>query len=454
MVGGMPRKLNNSARDLLRILVLKTNPYFPFRYCNLWPYSLALRAAIEAVRDQPEITALYVRHGVGSDRWIPGLSDVDLTLIVECGVSAAREFDLLDSLHRRFRRLRRSFPMLGELEVLGGNDLSLWMPATCNAPEPRPWTLAYGAPVIDFSLDRSPGWQTRALNFALWIYLDLIPPCLAKPDSYLTRADARRRVLKILRLLRPFLSDSERIKNRIGSGTGPTLLAAHAAKALETALAGIESRDIASKSHGSNFAVDRPPIRSAAGFPDKVLVVLEDGLEPEQTAAALISRDWKKLAVPLSASVFRYTVRRYDPYIYPSLLRKREIVFGADPLEAIAPPGKAEFTEYLYSRLAGSLVFVRSPELFQEPLQLTIFESELRRLMGLRLLLHKGWIAGHRAEIDAEWRREFSVCAQALDAIKLAAGRGDTRAARRDAFLLFRSVAAEVCEVTAESPPS
>ena len=54
----------------------------------------------------------------------------------------------------------------------------------------------------------SPRWRQFAVGFALWVYMDVLPPCFAAPDSFLRRQDVQRRVRKILRLLKPLLSEA------------------------------------------------------------------------------------------------------------------------------------------------------------------------------------------------------------------------------------------------------
>lgn len=198
---------NGWAHGLLRTLVLKTNPYFPFRHTNRWPYALALKGTVATVRNYPEVIALYLRHGLASGDWTPGLSDIDQSVILERGLPAAREFEVVSSLRAAYRRLIRLFPMVSEPEILGVDDLKVWLGATCQAPAPRSWILLHGTSAIDTAWDHSPHWRSRALQVALWVYLDLLPPCLAKPHSHSRREDILRRAKKIDRALRPILAE-------------------------------------------------------------------------------------------------------------------------------------------------------------------------------------------------------------------------------------------------------
>jgi hypothetical protein len=444
---------NDWVRGLLRTLVLKTNPHFPFRYCNRWPYDLALKSVIAAVRSYPEVRAVYLRRGLAPRVWIPGLSDIDLSLILERGLSAEREFDLVDALHWRYRRLRQWFPMLGELEILGADDLNAWLGATCRTPVPRSWTLLYGTPALDAAFDRSPDWRSQALNFALWIYLDVLPPCLAEPDSYLRRQDVLRRVGKIVRVLSPILAENGKKEPPVDSRILVPDLVACAAKVLETAVkrvdAGTEAGGDATSSRparGNSCQLDsvgQPKLareESAVAFPDKVIVLLKNGLAVEEIAGAVAANQRALPSLPLAERVFGYMVRKYNPYDYAELTSDCEI-----SLARLPAPGRADFADFLLSRFGHVLAFTRGAELFpaSDLTPVPALESQFSRLMAIHLLVDKGWLASDRKEIGPKWRREFPERAQDLDRINLAATHG-SRAARREAFDLFRSLANEV----------
>ena len=447
---------NDWAHDLLRTLVLKTNSYFPFRYSNRWPYALALKRMVAAVRPYPEVRALYIRHGLTSLDWTPGLSDIDQSVILERGLPAGREFDVVDSLHASYRRLKRWFPMLGELEILGADDLNAWLRATSEAPAPRSWTLLYGTPAFEPDSDHSPHWRSRALKVAMWIYLDMLPPCLAKRDSYLQRVDVLRRVKKIDRLLRPNQAEKGEKEAPIDPHAHVPVLVAHAAKWLETAVALSDCSACAGKRDTTHPPEEIAGVRSALTFGGKFIVTLPNGLAPDTITAITAGKQWDRPPLPMAESVFAYMARRYDPYGYAALLRGGEISFGADPLEGVPPPGRAEFAAYLLSRFDHTLVFTRGEEMFPASESPVVAELGwgLNRLMGIRLLVEKGWVSADQDEIDAQWRREFPERAQALDELRLIARRAP-RAARQEAFALFRSLANEVRDaVTAMETPA
>src|ERR1700722_13474288 len=112
-----------SSRDILRTLIVKTNPYWPFSWCNRVPYALATRALIQAFGKCPEVHSLWLWH----DQWVPAMSDIDSWVVLKRGMSAEQEYDFLESFWKTFDRLRRFFPVL-DAEILSEDEIPMWLP--------------------------------------------------------------------------------------------------------------------------------------------------------------------------------------------------------------------------------------------------------------------------------------------------------------------------------------
>ena len=442
------------ARKLLRTLVLRTNRYFPFRYTNQWPYRAASKAAARRFGRHAGVLALYLRHAHTSAAWIPGLSDIDLTMVLKRGLSAAAEFDLVDLLWSDYRSLKRYFPMLGELRILGADDLNAWLRETSESPTPRAWTLLAGEPVYDSAADRSPAWRRRCLDFALWIYLDLIPPCLAAPDSFVNHEDLLRRVRKIFRVLKPVLSE----KPVVGEdalfeephATNTLALVAQCAIALERAVLRLEDGCAGDAEFArtppsggarfhSNPSCQLAGVRSAMRFHETVLLVTENGSAAAAIAAAMAAagRCWDLPPVPLPQSVFHYMVRKYDSYNYRELEREREVLYGADPLD-MPPPQPSDVATFLLAHVDYELALPRSEWLFTPGQFPSADELQVAfgQIMAVRLLVEKNWVSLDRRDVDEQARREYPECSQALEDIIQLCG-SDREIARRRAFALF-----------------
>ena len=400
---------------------------------------------------------------MATGNWIPGLSDIDLSVILKSGLSDEQEFALVDALRMRYRRLKRLFPMLGELEILGEEDLPAWLYRTADSPQGRAWTLLHGHASADLTSDGSPIWHPRALNVALCIYIDMLPPCASKPDSFLRRQDAARRVRKILRQLTPILREHGLPAFEPQSwADGPDLIAG-AATALENAVACLDSAIASAGLEPGWFSPAENRCRfqrpSAAGFEavrsgivhrGRVILVINAGLGGAVIArvAEAARERWTEPVVLLPENVFRYFVRHYNPYEYARLFRDRNILFGSDPLDGAPPPGRSEFAASTLGQTGNLLAFTRGEELFSGSGMRFSSDLEIavRRMMALRLLLEDGWVSPDCDEIEARWRRRFPESAQVLERIRIDTEVGRREPATRAAFSLFRSFATEIRE--------
>ena len=404
-----------TTRDLLRTAVLRTNPCVPFRWTNRWPYYAALKAATSALSASSEVSGLWLRHGLASRKWIPGLSDIDFCLTMKRGLTPEHEFLVIDQLRARYRSLGKWFPMLGDLEILGEDDLPLWLRTIGETISS--WTLLHGQVVEDDPAHASAS-REPALRTALCMYLDYLPPCLAQPDSWLRRNDVRRRIEKILRLLKPIIAGA---RPAIDEQADTPLLVACAARALELGIAAMEASPPC-----------REPAHVALPLEDRVLLILADGLSSEKIAGAIRARTGNCPVLPMPQTVFRYFVRRYDPYWFTSLMRRGEI-------SGVPAPEIDDFAAYWRARFETLLLFARSTALFPE-ISLPEFENEVRRAMTIRLWLEKDRIVTDRGQINPDWRREYPELARIFDEICSAATTGH-QGARSRAFAFFRSLA-------------
>lgn len=441
-------------RDILRTAVLRTNPYWPFTHCNRWPYYAAMRALQAAVRSRPEIRSVYARNGFANGTWIPGSSDIDLTIVLRPGLSAGEEFHKIDAFRASLRRLQAAFPVL-EPDTLSACDFPLWLNATSQRSGPSSSILLYGEADPGLEIAGSPHWRVRALDVALWVYTDPLPPCLAKPSSFLRAHDIARRVRKIVRTVEPVIEEGF-----LDVGVSMPSLVSRATKMLELATARVEPAlsmsDGAGASlyeAGSNRGVTNansaaPPgvigvIRRRAD----VITVIEDGLSLERIAEIFDqSTRWGTPQLVFPASVFRYWLRYYDPYEYSRLFRERVITAGRDPLDGFPPPGTIEFGSYWHRRLDNILTSVRGDEVFCRPgsFSMARFHSKVVRAMALRMVLKKNRVFPELNQIDASWRSEYPDVAGIFEELRTDVANGRESAARLKAFTLLRSCADEI----------
>jgi hypothetical protein len=80
-------------KELVRFLIVKSNPYGPFSTLNKMPYYIAIKGFIQICKRFPEIKSIYLRHGLAEGNWVPGISDIDLTVVIDSDLTVEEEFD-------------------------------------------------------------------------------------------------------------------------------------------------------------------------------------------------------------------------------------------------------------------------------------------------------------------------------------------------------------------------
>ena len=156
-------------KNAIRSAVVRTNPFPPFSRLNRLPYSAAMGRVRRLARDLDGVASLYLRHGMVRDDWVPGLSDIDLTVVLDGELSAGSEFDTIVGFNKHYNALRRWWPMLGEVELLP--DAWSWTRHTVRVREVREWRLLEGKPTAACQFDGAEEDAERSrLTHALWLF--------------------------------------------------------------------------------------------------------------------------------------------------------------------------------------------------------------------------------------------------------------------------------------------
>lgn len=103
-------------KETLRYFVLKTNKFWPLRNLYKTIYLLSLKILVYYFKRIPEIETIYLRGSLISEDWIPGDSDIDLTIIIK-DISIEKEIQFLIEFWTKFRFSTRILPFLFEEEV-------------------------------------------------------------------------------------------------------------------------------------------------------------------------------------------------------------------------------------------------------------------------------------------------------------------------------------------------
>jgi hypothetical protein len=423
----------------LRKLVLKTNAYWPSKQLSQWASDLAMRSYVWKFHSSPHIRRIYVRGGWNEDPWVPGLSDIDLALVIRSDLSLAEEYRFLLSFWNSHAQLSRFFPVF-DVTLLDQFEFPRWLALSAMAPQRRSWVLLHGEQNNDLRADHSPRWRNRAVDFALWVYVDLMPPCLAIRDRFIGTCDLQRRVKKIFRVLRPFLATEEPDP---WVSSNPAVLTANALRALDRAISQVTS-DARQDAQGA-------PDAMLEVFPDKVFLVINDNLPPDisiDLVRSVYASCSASTLVPivLNRRVLAYLVRCCEPYAY-EFFRNARVLSGTNPLAAIAPPDREQIAAYLRSRVENVFVFARSPELFAEAPSWRNLKYQMTQAMALLFLLRDDCAWSTWQETDAHWRSLYPEWSRTFDGIKQSLVAGEVSSAREAFFHLFRPISREICEM-------
>jgi hypothetical protein len=377
--------------SLLR-LVRKT-----VRATHDWPvlnpiYRSMYRSAATAAGRLQEITggagAVYARNSYALNTWIPGRSDIDLTVIWR---EATRK--QVDDFHGRYERLRKRFPMLGEVEMLDADHLEAWTSQAVTGLESRHWIKLSGDHHFvcryagDERLDR--------LRHAVAIYRYNLLPLYwrsAVPDESFWRFAAK--------LLRQF--DKPLPPLRV-----PGEVLAACLRELSAQIAGLAT-------HEESGTLDYPVLigdmsaaeRHSVDLGGACLALLGRALDPVPRYA-LVSPETETIAreledaVVMDPNVFKFYLSSVDPLEYLSLLRGRIIFAGADPLSTPYPISASAFQSSVRYYAAQMLTYPYRREIPSMP------SGQFRDLLYAWFLLTLRYFEDGRMDFQYHTLREY-----------------------------------------------
>lgn len=462
------------ARDIVRTAVVKTNPYWPFSSLNKMPYYLAIKGLIRLCKKFPEIKSTYLRHGLTRENWIPGLSDVDLTLIIDSGLTLEEEFSFLSSFWKNYDTMKKVFPMLGDIEILNEEHIGSWTKFNIRGYESRNWRLIYGIETAKRNYDQN---STRlaidSLNYALWIYLDHFLRRFYQEESppFIMLQEMKRVAFKALKYAN--YADVHTVGHKLeGQAYDKTAMLCCVLEELKKGVglftAGYGQNGLRKSPREWQDAVEPRNVplrhqvldtRELEPFHEAVesiflasaakIVILKSGLDSSVMKGRmdLVSRLFAKagsIPVIVSPSIFEYMLRFYNPFLYTSLVISNGLAYGKDLLPEIQPPGMYHFISKVLQQTANVLTFPQSraviclpnPTWFSE-VQL---ESILKRSLFIKLYLEKGVIKRSYGELLAESQSCYPDYYERLKEIT----RLRQEALSREAFELLKGIASDI----------
>jgi len=382
-------------RDLIRISVLKTNSVWPFIYLNKLPYHFAVKTFIYFFSSFKEIKSIYLRHGMTKKNWVPAISDIDLTIIIDGNLLPEETYDFLKSFWEKFERLKKIFPVLGEVDILDESEIESWTRFTIRGYEARNWKLLYGEKTVKSNYKSDQNMiSVDSLNYAITNYLEyFIPKFYSKgnPDIIVS-AELSRLASKIVKYAASSFSNNNKRKNKTGLDRRAELLYS-VMKGLEPSVRNIK---ISAFSEEKNFKqdtlltdvnteefkseyqeIDLSKLESCRDKIDAFIIsyttrfiILKDGIKDDEIIDCIetIQKVFSKQNIKpiiLNFAIFEYYLKIYNPFIYSQLLDGRKILFGEDLFLKVKQPDYYFYCKSLIEETSNILLFSRNRELIQ-----------------------------------------------------------------------------------------
>lgn len=458
-----------SIRNLIRTTVLKTNSIFPFNFLNRIPYHIALKVFILIFSSYSEIKSIYLRHGMSKKNWVPAISDIDITVIIDGHLSFEEEFNLLKLLWDKFDRLKKIFPMLGEVDILNEKEIEKWSAFTIRGYETSKWKLLYGKEVIKSNyVNEANILAIDSLNFALTNYLEYFLPKFYSEDSsgYLIQKELTRLAFKILRYADvPFDESRNKAANKME-------LLSTVIKGLELSIDKLNYTEFSETVNPVSLEkiITRdsdlkyiPHINGLSKYQDKIesfiisytidFIILKDDLSPADMIVLLdaIRNSFKsepRKPVILPFKIFEYMLRIYNPFFYSQLHDQRKVLSGKDLFNKITQPDFCFYRKTLADDVGNIFLLQRNKSLIQDKTVRQFIENEFKsivnRTLFLKLYLGKAILEPMFNDSLDECRKNYPGQIQKMDFILNNCKSLDGENLSKDAFMLLRTLTGDI----------
>ena len=403
-------------RDFVRIIVLATNRVMLFSYLNRLPYYFALNIFIHVFSKFKEIKSIYLRHGLSEKNWVPGISDIDLTIIIDGNLSKENNYLFLQLFWKKFEKVKKFFPMLGEADIINDLEIKNWTKFSIRGYESRNWKLLYGKKTVESNYSLNPETLSiDSLNYAITTYLEYFVPKFYSDETtrFIKKKELSRLTSKIFRYAKASLPDVFKVKN---NSKFYSELLCNILKKLKSSIENNVSKvsiecdvkDISHSFHEEDFNSNEINLKGISDYKNQIasftisytvsFIILNDDLKDEEIidcAEAIRKKLSKQKIKPiiLNKTLFEYLVRFYNPFVYSQLVGARKILLGDDLLLNIKPPDILYFKKALLEETGNVILFPKKHSLISpqkiQPFLLNGFTSDVNRILFLKLFLEK-----------------------------------------------------------------
>ncbi len=344
--------LKRKTREFIRRAIIKTNPCWPFSYLNRLPYKLAIKWFVYNFKHFPQIKDIYTRESMARGDYIPGVSDIDLTVVIKSGLNLQEEFSLLNLFWKRYYKIRKIFPMLTHIDFLNDKYLQTWLKSATGRYELDCRKLIYSKNIGE-NISATPKTQSdficsteHALGFYLYMFLGWYIKNKAGFPVL------RRLALKILKCAMYFqgYNGQEKLERFNRLKTKEDLLS-FILGCFDESIRKIKLPYTENKVTRKESALQREGVESIISSdepPSLLFIVLKDSLDISATKDLIDTfAEKRNFSFIMTPSVFKYVILRHEPYFYLRLMTNRSILYGIDLLSDIEAPPKDIFIEQI-----------------------------------------------------------------------------------------------------------
>lgn len=349
-------------------------------------YRLAGLAFVSLCKRHPVIKSAYIRQRHTSASRTPGLSDIDLTFVLNSESSEQSALLEVRQFHREIGLLRKIFPILVDIEVLHESHFSNYIYFGVMGYSSKHWQRVYGDEVRGFA--RNEEHVTDSLYRALVLYEEHVLPKVFSP---LRIRDLNQQLLERIRnhirrdlhwadcgengQITPGRVEAQLVKETLHLLTLAARKSGHVGASPSTLLRPERTQltrcDLSGLSRlhglGSEFLKTLtsyyPLLESVVTYANGslIFVISDDTDSPGYVdlIAFLSSINPRSFSTPLilTRSLFRYYYYRARPEYFLNLANYGELFFGDDPISNVEPPSEADCARSFRSRGAWVLMW-------------------------------------------------------------------------------------------------
>ena len=410
-------------KDLIRIVVLKTNSVWPFTFLNRIPYHLAVKTFIYIFSPFNEIKSIYLRHGMLKKNWVPAISDIDLTIIINSNLSTEHEYDFLKTFWKNFIKLKKIFPMLGEVDILDENEIESWSRFTIRGYEAWEWKLLSGKETVKSSYKADKDIVAiDSLNYAMTNYLEYFIPRFYSTGNQelILLAELSRLVSKILKYSGTSF-DKKKIRSKQTDLKRRSELLYFIMEGFESSVSNINmptfpldksfsQHILFTDSNTGEFnsedkEIDLSKLNSCKDKIDAFIIsyttrfiILKKNIKQGEIIDCIetIQKVFSKQRVKpiiLSFAIFEYYLRIYNPFMYSQLHDGRKVLLGEDVFFKVKQPNYYFYRKFLLDETNSILLFPQYRSMILQSSTRDFiqngFSSKAKRGLFLKLYLEK-----------------------------------------------------------------